>query len=90
MPQSSEVAILDRLIDPARPTLSPDAAQSILRIEFKQEDRDRMTQLAEKAREGSLTADEQAEIDSYERIGHFLSLMKSKARVSLRSASHGS
>ena len=34
--------------------------------------------------EGTLLADEQVEIDNYERVGHMLSLMKSKARRSLR------
>jgi hypothetical protein len=80
------VAILDRLIDPQRPTLSRDAAESILRLEFKQEDPDRMNQLAEKAREGTLTPDERSEIENYERVGHFLSLMKSKARASLKTS----
>ena len=90
MPASSQVAILDRLIDPARPTLSPDAAESILGIEFPPADRDRMNRLAEKAREGSLTGEEKAEIEDYELIGSILSLMKSKARVSLKNSSNGS
>ena len=37
-----------------------------------------------KAKAGTLTADEQVEIDNYERVGHMLSLMKSKARRSLK------
>ena len=45
-----------------------------------------MEQLAEKAREGTLTSEEQAEIDCYERVGHFLSLLRSKARISLKHA----
>jgi len=42
-----------------------------------------MDVLAEKARQGTLTPDEQIEIDRYERIGNFLSLLKSPARRSL-------
>jgi hypothetical protein len=37
-----------------------------------------------------LTAEEQAEIDCYERVGHFLSLLRSKARISLRQANASS
>jgi hypothetical protein len=45
-----------------------------------------MNQLAQKARDGTLTAEEQVEIDCYERVGHFLSLLRSKARLSLQQA----
>ena len=39
-----------------------------------------MHELAEKARAGTLTVEEHVEMDNYERVGHLLSLMKSKAR----------
>jgi hypothetical protein len=48
-----------------------------------EQDRARMEALAEKARAGTLTTEEQVELDAYERVGHFLSLLKSKARISL-------
>ena len=35
-------------------------------------------------KKGTLTAKEQVELDNYERVGHMLSLMKSKARRSLK------
>ena len=44
-----------------------------------------MEELAEKARQGSLASEEQIEIENYERVGHFLSLLQSKARASLKS-----
>jgi hypothetical protein len=43
-----------------------------------------MHELAEKARAGTLTLEEHIEMDNYERVGHVLSLMKSKARKKLR------
>jgi hypothetical protein len=43
-----------------------------------------MRELSAKAREGTLSAAEQMEINNYERVGHVLSLMKSKARRSLK------
>ena len=44
-----------------------------------------MRQLSAKAQQGTLTPEEQDEINNYERAGHVLSLMKSKARRSLKS-----
>ncbi len=43
-----------------------------------------MRELLAKAKEGTLTANEEVEMDNYERVGHMLSLMKSKARRSLK------
>jgi hypothetical protein len=82
----NEAEILSRVIAPEAPTLPPDAAKILLSFDFPKEDRERMEQLAEKAREGTLTSEEQAEIDCYERVGHFLSLLRSKARISLQHA----
>lgn len=81
---SRESAILSRIIAPERPELSSEVARAILSLRFQHDDLDRMNQLAEGARQGSLTDEKQAEVDSYERIGHFLSLLKSKARLSLK------
>jgi hypothetical protein len=86
MTLNSEAEILSRVIAPGDPTLPPDTAKIILTFDFGQEDRERMNQLAEKAREGTLTVEEQSEIDCYERVGHFLSLLRSKARLSLQQA----
>lgn len=80
---TSEADILARIVDPDRANLPHDFANSILGYEFRQEDRDRMDLLAEKARQGTLSPDEQIEIDRYERVGNFLALLKSKARRSL-------
>ena len=81
---NAEVEILQRVIAPDEPTLEHDTATMLLGLDFPQEDRERMEWLADKARAGSLTAAEQVEIDSYERVGHFISLLRSKARTSLR------
>ena len=85
----SEISILDRLIETERAGLSASAARSILKIDFGPADRERMHKLAAKAREGLLTAAEQAEIDAYEVVGHMLGLMHSKARLSLKGRKTG-
>ena len=83
--RSTESAILERLVEPKRATLTPAAAKSILKLRFPASDVDKKNALARKARKGELTPAERDEIEGYERIGQFLSLMKSKARLSLRS-----
>src|SRR5947209_1641772 len=79
MTPNSEAAIWTRLIQPERDDLSADAARSILRIEFTEQDKQRMHELALKNQEGSLTESEQAEIDNYCHVGRLLDLMHSKA-----------
>jgi hypothetical protein len=83
---TSEVAILARVLEPDEPTLAPEAARALLALDFSQADKDRMRQLSAKAREGTLSPDEQAAINKYERVGHLLNIMQSKARRSLKEA----
>ena len=81
---SSEAALWGRLFDPTSGDLSIDVAHYILTLNFPQPDIDRMHELAEKARAGTLSLEEHIELDNYERVGHVLSLMKSKARKALK------
>ena len=81
---TSEVAILSRVLEPDKPTLSPTAARDLLALDFSPADKDRMRELSAKARAGTLTPAEQAETDNYERVGHLLSILQSKARRSLK------
>jgi len=84
---TNEAEILSRVIAPEEPTFPPETTRIILSPYFTKEDRERMDLLAEKARAGVLTEEEQSEIDCYERVGHFLSLLRSKARMSLKQRS---
>jgi hypothetical protein len=79
-----EAAILTRLVGPGEPALSAAAAKGILTLGFSPADKDRMHTLAAKAREGTLTSDEQAEVEAYSRIGSLLGILKSKARRALK------
>jgi uncharacterized protein YnzC (UPF0291/DUF896 family) len=83
---SHDAVILNRVVKPNRADLSPEVARAFLQFEFPQKDRDRMHELAVKAQEGTLLADEQDELQSYRRIGYFLDLMRSKARKTLKKA----
>jgi uncharacterized protein YnzC (UPF0291/DUF896 family) len=82
---NSEAELLRRVVDPQRAGWSPEAAQSILTLSFSQEDQDRATELAEKAGAGVMTSEEQREMESFRHVGRFLELVKSRARLSLKS-----
>lgn len=80
----SEVAIMSRVLRPEKPSFSTSAAKAILELDFEEADKERMHQLSAKAREGSLSRREQTELDNFERVGHLLGMMRSKARRSLK------
>jgi len=88
---NNEATILGRVLEPEKPTLTRETAEVLLRLDFDQEDKKRMNALAAKARAGTLTTEEQAEIEAYSRVGSLVSILKSKARVSLkgRRSPHG-
>ncbi|MBI3756735.1 MAG: hypothetical protein HY267_02040 [Deltaproteobacteria bacterium] len=82
--ETSEMAILRRVVDPEQPFLSTEAARAILRLDFQVRDRTRMNQLAAQNRAGKLTPTEEQELNSYIRVGQMLGILQSKARRSLR------
>lgn len=84
--ETSEMAILRRIVDPEQPFLSAEAAQAILRLDFNAADRARMNALAAKNREGKLTASDEQELHNYIRVGQTLGILQSKARRSLQAA----
>jgi hypothetical protein len=84
---ATEGAIWSRLLRPGSKLLSLEAARSLLRLEFAKEDKDRMHDLAERARDGTLKPADQEEIRNYERVGNLLALLKSRARQRLRKTS---
>ena len=80
----SDLTILKRMIGPDRADLSIAAARAILKLDFEPGNHARMHELSMKAQEGSLNAEEQAEIDAYGRVGCLLGIMHSLARQSLK------
>lgn len=67
--------------------MSPRVARAIVGLSFPKNDVRRMHQLSAKARAGTLTPDEDAEMDNFERAGSILSTLKSKARQVLKRTS---
>jgi hypothetical protein len=84
MNATSEAAIFGRVLEPEKPMLSADAARSIMALDFMQMDRERMNDLASKARAGILTNEENEELENYLRVGDLLAIMQSKARRTLQ------
>jgi hypothetical protein len=66
------------------PRLTKSVAEQISSLGFSAADTERMHKLAAKAHEGTLTDKEQAEAETYSRIGSLLGSLKSKARRSLK------
>ena len=81
---SPDAAIMQRLVDPHRCGWTEQAARAVLQLSLSGEDRMRASELADKANEGSLTETQQSELESYLRVGAFVDLMQSKARLFLR------
>ena len=79
-----EAAILSRVIDAENGNLSAEGARAILGLSLPAADRARADELATRAREGVLSAEEEAELESYRHVARLLELMKSKARRSLQ------
>ena len=85
--ESSEAAILGRVIRPDSGDWSHDAARAILSLSFDNGDRERMTALLAKAQEGELAPEESDALEHYRHVGRLLELMKSRARRSLQASS---
>jgi hypothetical protein len=81
---TSEIAILSRVLQHDKPSWSTSTAKAILELDFEETDKERMHELSAKARQGTLTRREQAELDNFERVGHLIGLLRSKARRSLK------
>jgi hypothetical protein len=87
MATATEAEIFSRIFEPEKPNLSAAAARSILRLDFRPDDRARMNHLADKARQGRLSGKENRELDKFIHVGQLLAIMQSKARRSLRQTS---
>jgi hypothetical protein len=84
--ETSQAAILDRVIQPGLANWPPAAAQAILALSFDETDRKRMAFLLEKAKQGDLSNEEAEALENYRHIGKLLELMKSRARRSFKTA----
>jgi hypothetical protein len=63
------------------------AARALLKLQFADSDKKRMSELSAKAREGTLTAEEERQAEAYERLGCLLDILPSQARRILKGGS---
>jgi hypothetical protein len=63
--------------------MDSELARKILKLDYSEANHARMAELARKSNEGLLSDDERKELESYVVAGDLLSLLQSKARVSL-------
>jgi hypothetical protein len=80
--ETSEMAILRRVVDPEEPFQSLEAARAILALGFSARDRARMNRLAAKNRLGKLKSQDEEALNNYIRVGQTLGILQSKARRS--------
>lgn len=80
--QPLEAEILSRVIPEG--ALNSEAAQVLLQLEFREQDIERMNQLALKNRSGTISPEELDEMERYSRVGNLLNLVRCKARRSLQ------
>jgi len=78
--------ILERMIKPEEPSLSPEVARHFLQLRFSDAEQARLNALSEKARDGTLTDSEASELDSFVVLSHWIGVLQSKARASLKAA----
>ncbi len=79
---TNQVEIFARSLG-AREPLPADVARFFFQIDLADSDRSRLAELAEKASQGALTADELQDLDEYRRLGRLMELMKLKAKNAL-------
>ncbi len=82
--ENNQANILARAIDGHAGGLSVDVAQFIVSLELAEVDERRMNELAEKARDGHLTAGEEAELEEFRRCGRLMEMLKLKAHKALQ------
>lgn len=75
-----DTSFLDRVLEPVKACLTPEVARRLLDLRADPELQARLDELADKANEGRLTPDEQAEYDRYRAAFHFVTILQAKAR----------
>lgn len=82
--RTSEIAIFARLLKADDGDLPRDLARYLLTLGFDEPDQARMRELSERNQEGALATKERDELQNYVKAGHWLALLHSKARRSLK------
>jgi hypothetical protein len=85
-PEPVGTAMLEQLADLDPKSISPENARKFLDLAFSPLQRERVHSLSQKAREGSLTAAEEADLDEFIRVADLLAILQSRERQALKRA----
>ena len=83
---TNQTEIFARSLDRRRESISPDVARFFQELELTADDKARLDELAEKARQGMLTLQDEQDLEEYRRVGRLVELMRLKGRLAARSA----
>jgi len=76
--------VLERAIATGTGVMSDALAQYVLSLDFPPDDHARVEELSDKARLGTLSDSEAADLDDYIAANDLLTILKAKARTSLK------
>ena len=79
----TEAEVWLRILHPDR-NMTPQVARAVIDLSIPEADLAIMHELSAKARAGTLTMEEDSQMDTFERVGSILSILKSKARQVLK------
>ena len=79
----SETDVLNQLVTAEQPGFSPEVAQALLTLRFSPAAVDRLNELAERNRQGTLSEADRLTLEKYLRVGHFLNVVQAMARLCL-------
>jgi hypothetical protein len=85
-PVSVTMAMLEQIAELDVASMSPKTARHLLALSFPRSHQEKVDSLSRKAREGSLTTTERAELDEFIRVADLLAIMQSRARQALKRA----
>ena len=71
---------LDRMLEPVSDCLTPEVARRLAQMRADQELQARIDDLADRCTEGTLTAEEKLEYETYVRAGNLIGILQAKAR----------
>jgi hypothetical protein len=81
---TTEAAILEKVVAPFVPDLSPEAARGLLSFKFDHNTVRQIRSLLQKNNRGTITTEDRLTLENYLRVGQFLDLVHAKARLSLQ------
>jgi hypothetical protein len=85
---TAELSYLDRLLAPVTQCLTPDVAERLVALRADVDVQARIDELADKANEGLLSAEERAEYEDYIEAIDMIAILQARARAVLTKRSN--